>query len=134
MILFVDDEERRMDSYVEELIRSGYNVIFKKDVDQAFDFFENNHEKIELLILDIMMPAGEHFEEVDTNYGLITGIKFYEEVRQDFIDIPIIVFTNMFDDKIEEKILNDSKAKLLHKEDLLPLDFVSRVKSFIGKK
>ena len=80
MILFVDDEKRRMKSYIDELKLSGYEVEIKSDVDSALDFFNKNHKQIELLILDIMMPSGNTFENVDTKYGLRTGISLYEKI------------------------------------------------------
>jgi DNA-binding response OmpR family regulator len=74
MILFVDDERRRMQSYVEELRFSGYDVEFKSDVDDALIFFNENHEKLELLILDVMMPTGNSFDNQQADNGLRTGI------------------------------------------------------------
>jgi CheY-like chemotaxis protein len=133
MILFVDDEERRMESYIEELRRSNFLVQYEKDVGKALDFFRINYNELELLILDVMMPIGDIFEDVDTNYGLITGIKFYDRVRQDSPNVPIVIFTNMVEDNIQEKIQNDEKVQILHKEEYLPLDFVKQVKDFIGK-
>lgn len=45
MILFVDDEKRRMESYVEELGFSEY-VEFKSDVDSAIEFLKRTKRKL----------------------------------------------------------------------------------------
>ncbi len=133
MILFVDDEKRRMESYVKELKLSGYEVEIKSDVDSALDFFNKNYKQIELLILDIMMPAGNAFENVDTKYGLRTGIIFYEGIRNRNSTLPIIIFTNVSDEAVEKKINLDKKSLFLQKEDFLPFQFIDEIKDFFKK-
>ena len=63
MILFVDDEDRIMDSYLQYLRAAmathNQEVVFLADVDKAVDFFEIRSESIDLLILDIMAPPGK---------------------------------------------------------------------------
>lgn len=131
MILFVDDEKRRMSSYIEELKLSGYKVEIKSDIDSAFDFFETNHEQIELLILDIMMPPGTAFEDSDTKYGLTTGIHFYEKIRKQSNTLAIIFFTNTSDESLESNISLDQKSLFLQKEDYLPFQLVDEINKFL---
>lgn len=131
MILLVDDEKRRMESYVEELRLSGYEVEIKSDVDSALDFFNENYKQIELLILDIMMPAGNVFENVDTKYGLRTGIIFYKKIRNLNLSLPIIIFTNVSNEAVEKKISLDQKSLFLQKQDFLPFQLVDELEDFI---
>ena len=131
MILFVDDEKRRMESYAEELRLSGYKVEIKSDVDSALDFFQENYKQIKLLILDIMMPAGNAFENVDTKYGLRTGIIFYEEIRNRNSNLPILIFTNVSNEAVEKKISLDKKSLFLQKEDFLPFQLVDELEDFM---
>jgi CheY-like chemotaxis protein len=81
MILFVDDETRRMKSYVQELQLLDYDVNFESNIDDALIFFESNHKQIELVVLDVMMPTGNSFSEDRSDYGLRTGICFHERIR-----------------------------------------------------
>ena len=79
MILFLDDEERRLSSHVMELRISGYQVNFFKDVSEALTFFEKHVDAIKLLILDIMMPPSGSFQSEDTEAGLRTGVRFLKK-------------------------------------------------------
>lgn len=134
MILFVDDEKRIMDSYVEELRRSHYEyeVEFKSNVDDALDFFEKNSQKISLLILDIMMPPGSKFEEAKNEAGLRTGIHFYNRVRRISPNLQVIIFTNVSDERVMEKFTREKNCLFLRKEEFLPYQFANEVKKIVG--
>jgi CheY-like chemotaxis protein len=134
MIFFVDDEKRRMEIYIKELRLSGYEVEIESDVDSALDFLGKNHEKIELLILDVMMPAGKAFEDINTKYGLRTGISFYEKIRKENSTLPIIIFANVSDEEVEKKINSNCNSLFLQKEDFLPFQFVEEIKEFLRNK
>lgn len=134
MILFVDDEKRRIEIYMEELKLSKYEVEIKSDVDSALDFLDKNLEKIELLILDVMMPTGNAFKDVDTKYGLRTGISFYNKIRNQNPTLPIMIFTNVSDEEVEKKISSDKKSLFLQKEDFLPFQLVEEIKEFLKNK
>ncbi len=94
MLLIVDDGKFEMQTIVEELELSGFEVVWKTDVDAALTFLKRNPQQIDLLILDIMMPAGRAFKDEDTQDGLRTGFHFYERARVMAPHLPIIMFTN----------------------------------------
>ncbi len=131
MILFIDDEKREMDSYVRELELSGYQVSFQKNVDAAIDFFEGNFREIELLVLDIMMPPGEVFKNVDTEGGLTTGIHVYKRVRQRFPTLPVVILTNVTDENIIESFRKEAHCRFLSKEEYLPFELVDEIKEVL---
>jgi len=135
MILFVDDEPRRMDSFVQELRYSGYEVEFQQDVDSAFRYIQKNAEKLDLIILDILMPPGEITREMDTDFGLRTGICFLDIVKKNFPSIPIFVLTNTYvndDPWFNENITGDKKVRLLYKMDLLPFELAEKVQDILA--
>ena len=131
MILFVDDERRIMDSYLQYLrammAPHNYQVEFVSDIDEAVTFFERNLETLDLVILDIMMPPGK-FTSERTNGGLKTGLAFYEKVREVSKDLPIIIFTNFFDHEVDEKFRRDQNCRFLQKVNYDLKDFVLEVK------
>ncbi len=133
MVLFVDDEKREMDSYVQELELSKYKVVFKKDVDEALEFFEKNLTEIDLVILDIMMPPGRSFAQNDTQMGLRTGIAFYKKIRDKAPELPLLIFTNVSDEKVSEWFRKEKKCRFLRKEDYLPFELVDEVKKVLQK-
>jgi CheY-like chemotaxis protein len=125
MILFVDDERRRMRSYVEAIELSHYQVKFESDVDDALDFFEKNCGQLKLLILDVMMPTGNSFDDEQTNDGLRTGICFYRKVRQLNPNIPVIIFTNFRNNELTN--IESEKTSVFRKDGILPFELASNV-------
>lgn len=132
MILFVDDEERRVKSYIQEFQYSGYQVEFRSDVDSALDFFYEKYKQIELLVLDVMMPPGIAFKDFDTKYGLRTGIALYRKIRGENFTCPILFLTNVSSHSENELDL-DKNTLFLEKEDYLPFQLVDQVKNFVNQ-
>jgi CheY-like chemotaxis protein len=131
MILFVDDEKRRMDSYVQDLVLSGHEVEFKSDVDSALEFFADNRTQIKLLILDIMMPTGESFDDDQTRYGLRTGIAFYRKIREQNPSLSTIIFTNVSDENLAEEISIGSNVLFCQKDNFLPFELEKEVRKIL---
>jgi CheY-like chemotaxis protein len=132
-ILFVDDEPRKIDSFVSELQLSGYEVIVKKDVDSAFEYLSENINGIELIILDILMSSGKITQNMDTEDGVKTGLRFLEKIREKFdTSTPILIFTNLhISDDIKTEIQEDLKANILYKEDYLPFELAESIEDFL---
>lgn len=66
-ILLVDDEEMILEVGQELLQAMGYTVLTAEDGRKAVDIYDSNREKIDLLILDMVMPGmkgGEVFDQV----------------------------------------------------------------------
>ncbi len=55
-ILVVDDESRMRKLIKDFLIKDNYNVLEAEDGEKALELFENEKDKIDLIILDVMMP------------------------------------------------------------------------------
>ena len=134
MILLVDDEDRRMDSYVKELELENHDVHFESNIDDALTFFRDNEAQIELLILDVMMPAGSIFSDVGTEYGLMTGIAFYQKISTDHNpDIPTIIFTNVAEESLTQDITSKSTVFFYKKDSLLPFELEEKVREILTR-
>lgn len=129
MILFIDDEERHIDSHVQDLRLSGHKVSLLQNVDEALEFFEKNLPQIDLVILDIMMPAGTAFIDVDTMQGLRTGLFVYEKIRQKVSELPVIILTNVSEERLAERFRKEKKCWFLRKEEYLPFELTE----YVGK-
>jgi DNA-binding NtrC family response regulator len=134
MILFIDDEKREMESFVIELKLSGFDVNFIKNVDDAWNYLTSNPEEVKLMILDIMMPAGNKFKDDDIHNGLRTGVRFFDEMRVQFPNLPIIIFTNVSDPNVVKKFEHENMCRYFSKPNLLPDQLVDEIKSFLGKQ
>ena len=78
-ILVVDDESRMRKLIKEFLIKDNYNVLEAEDGEKALEIFENEKEKIDLIILDVMMPKQD-------------GWSVLRKIRQSS-QVPVIMLT-----------------------------------------
>lgn len=133
MILFVDDEEE-MDSYRMGLELSGFEVTFMTRVDDAWDYFNRNRSRISLVILDISMPAGEILKDYDTQAGMRTGVVFFDKLREQAPDLPIVIFTNVSDEKVKSSFSKESNYLFIQKPEELPSTLAQQVKKLLSNR
>ena len=78
-ILIVDDESRMRKLVKDFLLQKGYSVIEAADGEEALQVFTENKNKIEMILLDVMMPK-------------LDGWSVLRQIRQDS-KVPIIMLT-----------------------------------------
>ena len=78
-ILIVDDESRMRKLIKDFLVAKGYSIVEAEDGEKALQVFEQNSEKIDLILLDVMMPK-------------LDGWSVLRQIRQTS-QIPIIMLT-----------------------------------------
>ena len=107
-ILIVEDEKEIREVVSEYLAEVGYSVISAEDGMQAIELFKNN--KIDLVILDIMLPKAN-------------GFVVLNKIRQES-NVPVIMLTAMsddytqimsFDEKADDYITKPFSIIVLHK-------------------
>ena len=107
-ILFVEDEKEIREGVSEYLIEAGFQVICAEDGVEAIELFRKN--KIDLVILDIMLPKAN-------------GFTVLNKIREES-NIPVIMLTAMndeytqimsFDKKADDYIAKPFSVIVLHK-------------------
>ena len=78
-ILIVDDEQRMRKLIKDFLTTKGYNILEAEDGEKALEIFEKQKSKINLIILDVMMPK-------------LDGWSVLRQIRQ-ASKVPIIMLT-----------------------------------------
>ena len=78
-ILIVDDEARMRKLLKDFLNAKGYGILEAEDGEQALEMFEENKNKISLILLDVMMPK-------------LDGWSVLRQIRQES-KVPIIMLT-----------------------------------------
>lgn len=78
-ILIVDDESRMRKLIKDFLIKKEYNILEAVDGEDALNVFNENQEKINLILLDVMMPK-------------LDGWSVLRQIRQ-MSSVPIIMLT-----------------------------------------
>ncbi len=119
-ILFIDDDlNRRMSSYRDELLSLGYNVLSVTTPHQALEEIDKNKDKIELVILDIMMPHGEEFDKKDTDLGRRTGVLLFHKIKEVMPNVPVFILTVVRDKDVKKTLLKNGANKYEVKPILL---------------
>ena len=78
-ILVVDDESRMRKLIKDFLMARGYGILEAEDGEKGLEVYEENKNKISLILLDVMMPK-------------LDGWSVLRQIRQDS-KIPIIMLT-----------------------------------------
>ncbi len=78
-ILIVDDEQRMRKLIKDFLMAKGYSILEAEDGEKALSVFEENKNKITLILLDVMMPK-------------LDGWSVLRQIRQES-KVPIIMLT-----------------------------------------
>ena len=78
-ILVVDDEQRMRKLIKDFLSAKGYSILEAEDGEKALEVFEENKNKISLILLDVMMPK-------------LDGWSVLRQIRQES-KVPIIMLT-----------------------------------------
>lgn len=136
MILFIDDDKRIMDSYRQELemefLSINQSVVYHDNVDDGLLEFYKPGNKIDLLILDIMMTPGVSVQGKNTLDGLRTGVFFYRKIRDDFPELQVIIFTNVSDPSVRKEFQGNPNCRFLDKQDVLPFELAEQVKEILS--
>ena len=90
-ILYVEDEQWLMEGITDSL-SVNYNVIKARSGDQALAILESAKQKVDLILLDIMMPEGKRVQTPDR--GRTSGVKFAHIILEEMkLKIPIVCYT-----------------------------------------
>lgn len=79
-ILIVDDESRMRKLIKDFLMKKNYNILEAEDGEVALKVYEENKEKINLILLDVMMPK-------------LDGWSVLRQIRQENKNLPIVMLT-----------------------------------------
>ena len=79
-VLVVDDEERMRKIVKDFLKANGYSILEAEDGEKALTVYEENKNKIKLILLDVMMPK-------------LDGWSVLRNIRQENKKLPIIMLT-----------------------------------------
>jgi len=102
MILIVDDEEDFLDMVSEMMTVSGYRTLVASGGRKAVELYRKNHDNIDLVLLDIMMP------EMDGGEALLEMKKISPEVK--------VVLCSGFSDKVKvDEIMKKGVAAFVQK-------------------
>jgi len=121
-ILVVEDEKDLLDSYKELIETAGYDSLAVPDGYQALDALDKNKGKIELVLLDLMMPG-------------IDGLEVLRAItsnRGKYGEMPIVILTNMTSESIIRETFELGASSYLVKTDLDYDGLVKELAKYLG--
>lgn len=115
-ILFVEDEQRGVNSYFRRLEKNGFRCVLAQDGDQAIR--KLRAQKFDLLSLDVMFDPGKTL--LKGSDPRRAGLQLLEHIRQNKIPhcdphLKVIVLTAVANPQVEEKIKSLGVTEYLKK-------------------
>jgi len=98
----VDDEDAVLDIIAQELRTGGYQVSACNDPSQAVELYRYDHEQIDLVIVDMVMPD-------------MSGIELIEKIREIDADVPVVLSSGFALDEMIEKFMTHGFVGFLTK-------------------
>lgn len=91
-ILVAEDEEALRAVAKDVLEASGYTVLLAKNGEEAVKIYQENRERIDLLLLDVVMPR-------------MGGAEVFEQIRQLGGDLPVIFMTGYSSETVQNRFV-----------------------------
>lgn len=101
-ILLVDDEDALLETGQELLSLSGYTVLTAASGEEALDVLRENGEKVDLMIMDVMMPG-------------MGGSKCLQEVLKIYPEMKVIMASGFIENEKKRTILNTGAVGFIKK-------------------
>jgi DNA-binding response OmpR family regulator len=120
VIFLVEDDPLLVKMYTSKLTSEGFQVLTAQDGEQALEIAQK--EKIDLIVLDIMMPK-------------LSGLDFLAKLRQTprGKDTPVIVLTNLTQKEETRKALDLGVKEYLVKADHTPRELIAKIREHLKK-
>ncbi len=137
MIYYIDEEYIRNRSKIRFLKMHGYDVTHISNADEAWRvIYPVSSDDIDLIIVDVMLAAGNRYDRKQTKDFLITGITLIKDLldqRKDIDPKKILLFSAATRDdiiKFIHELANDKKVHYKSKSDFNTLfDFLNYINS-----
>lgn len=101
--ILVAEDERIIRNLTDVTLRkAGYDVLLAEDGQQAVEIFKENSEKVNLLMLDVMMPN-------------MNGWEAYQAINKMAPQVPVIFCSGYSDDILKEEYLHEFPAEIVQK-------------------
>jgi DNA-binding NarL/FixJ family response regulator len=128
--VMIDDDTLAMRYYVDYLNHAGFTVALFGEPDDAVAYMGANSAKIDVVILDIMLPPGKYGREA-TNEGLRTGVYLYREIRVLCPGAPVLVLTNVRNPKTLAEFEEGPLLKVVRKRGYPPREVAELIRAMV---
>lgn len=133
MILWIDDDNAlSLMSYIDELEEGGLEVVHIRVPDQMGDAIEARRNRIQAIIMDILMPTGNLIDIGEARQGYRTGLVLLKRLKEDsrYATIPVLIFTILSNQEVKEWAAR-YKVPLLLKQETTPQQLCAAIKDLL---
>jgi len=125
-VLFVDDEPWFHESLRFALESKGFECLSVEDMTSALEILSS--EDINVVVTDIMMPAGKDFPKMDSQE---TGFHFIRKMRERWHDLRIVCLS-VIGDQAKIRLLRRFKVEYLRKGEVTLATAVQTIERAAG--
>lgn len=120
-VLVVEDDRFLLSIYATKFEKEGYEVLIAENGEDGLEIAIK--EKPSIILLDILMPK-------------MNGFDFLDKIKskKEYADIPVILLTNLSQDKDIDKGLAMGANDYLVKAHFMPAEVVAKVEEVLVKK
>jgi len=119
MVLVAEDDPAVRKLIVDILRRYGYSTVEAVDGQEALKKFIDNKEKIDLMIIDVVMPG-------------MNGREVYDRIRTANPNIRVLFTSGYTRDVVVDRGVEDSLADFI-KKPIQPLEFLRKVREVLDR-
>ncbi len=133
MILFVDDEKQYVENVISEMELLDLVVRFCSSVDEALQVLSEHGTKVEVIILDVMMPHGASFTASETEDNMQTGLQFLARIRSSGIGVHVVLLTNLEPGRapVDEYALRYPPCTVIRKRDKWSFEIAQSIRELV---
>jgi nitrogen-specific signal transduction histidine kinase len=102
IILVVEDEEKVREIVVKILSGCGYNIFMARDGEEALGLWQENKDRVDLLLTDIVLPG-------------ISGLQLSQKLLASKPDLKVIYMSGYSDEVISQYGTLDKEVSFIHK-------------------
>ena len=119
VILLAEDDSLLANMYKTKFTKEGFQVLTAEDGETALKIALE--QKVDLIVLDIMMPK-------------LSGIDMLKKLRQEpkGAKIPVVVLSNLAQQKEAQEAIQLGVKEFLIKANLTPSQVVAKIKQHLG--
>lgn len=128
-VLVIEDDVECAEAY-QALLEPAYEVTLAHDGTSGLEALESE-TAFDLVILDVMMPAGERIHTKDV--GLSTGLELLKQIRKMGDDIPVVVISVVWDQEITGQMRELGARAILQKPVRPPGKLLETVSEVLQK-
>ncbi len=131
MIVFIDDEPRFVEPYVDSAESRGLPTRVLSSVAEVQAYLLESPDPPKCIVLDVMFPSDPGLPGSLTDRGMTTGMPLFASLRARFPSVHIVVLTSSSSLAVKDFFRHQDRCSLFYKTEVLPDQFGSVLEGIV---